>query len=395
MPRTILLCSLLFFSIQHINAQDKIAIDDRTGILTSELEEIIDQKLQEDGISYTNMVDFTKRCSYYFSVLQKSGDDLFLTVNDCNTTLLGEKNLGSRIMSAPLSEQGILISYAIMDIVSEPGKYISTTPTAEAAVLPPDEGSAAPRRDSAFADDHNTRYFFAPSAYNLKKGELYYNTVYFLIHDVQYGFSDYFSMGVGTTIIGLPLYFTPKLSFPVGKKSAFAVGDLFMLGTWGTDFLGNLAYGTFSTGGRNGNVTIGAGYLYTNENDITGQTSSLVSNFSAMTRMSPRLFLLTENYVMSANFNRTAWYVDNSDPNYYDYIEESFVQRNTFWYGILGVRIVTKSKSYVSWQAGLTYVVNFPGAVPDQYKSLENDAVTGISMIAFPTVSFTMKFKNK
>lgn len=395
MPRTILLCSLLFISIQLINAQDKIAIDDRTGMLTAELEEIIDQKLQEDGISYTNMVDFTKRCSYYFSVLRKSGDDLILTMNDCNTILLGEKNLGKRIMSAPHSEQGILISYAIMDIVSEPGKYILTTPAAEHAVLPPDEGSAAPGRDSAFADEHNTRYFFAPSAYNLKKGELYYNTVYFLIHDVQFGINDYFSMGVGTTVIGLPLYFTPKLSFPVGQKSAFAVGDLFMLGTWGTDFLGNLAYGTFSTGGRNGNVTIGAGYLYTNENDITGQTSSLVSNFSAMTRISPFLFLLTENYVMSANFNRTAWFYDDSDPNYPEYIEGEFVQRNTFWYGILGVRIVTKSKSYVSWQAGLTYVVNFPGAIPDPYNRWENDAASGISMIAFPTVSFTVKFKNR
>ena len=98
------------------------------------------------------------------------------------------------------------------------------------------------------------------------------------------------------------------------------------------------------------------------------------------------LFLSTENYVMSANFNRTAW----------DYnTQESFVQRNTFWYGIMGVRIVTKSRSYVSWQAGLTYVVNFPGAVPDPYDSWENDAPSGVSMIAFPTVSFTMKFKNR
>ncbi len=167
---------------------------------------------------------------------------------------------------------------------------------------------------------------------------------------------------MGTTIIGLPLYFTPKLSIPVGKKSAFGIGDLLMLGTWGSDFLGNLAYGTFSTGGRNGNFTVGAGYLYTNENDLTGQTSSLVSNLSAMTRLSPFIFLLTENYVMSANFNKYASYYSNVEP--YDYIEEEFVQRNTFWYGILGIRIVTRSRDYISWSAGLTYVVNFPGSYP-------------------------------
>lgn len=392
MLKSLLLCSLLFISTLIISAQNKIAIDDRSGILKPEMESMMKQKLMEEGITYTNLVDFSNRCEYFFSVIQKSGDDLIIRLNDCNEALVGEKNLGSRIKTAPASEQSLLISYAIMDILSEPGKYILSAPpeipSASSEAAPP------PRKDSAFADEHNTRYFFAPSAYNLKKGESYYNTIYFLIHDIQYGINDYISVGMGTTVIGLPLYFTPKLSIPVGKKSAFGVGDLLMIGTWGTDFIGNLAYGTFSTGGRNGNITVGAGYLYTNENDLTGQTSSLVSNFSAMTRLSPYIFLLTENYVMSANFNRTAWYYDSSNPDYYDYIQQDFVQRNTFWYGILGIRIVTKARDFISWQAGLTYVVNFPGAIPDQYKSWQNDAASGVSMIAFPTVGFTVKFRN-
>lgn len=391
MSRIILLFFTLIFSVQALSAQDKLVIDDRSNMMSSELEGLITQKLLENKISLTNMVDFTKSCEYYFAVLQESGNDLTIKMNDCNDELLGEKNLGSRIRTAPVSEQGVLISYALLDILSEPGKFILTAPTESQSES--SEAAPPPRKDSAYADEHNTRYFFAPSAYTLKKGESYYNTIYFLIHDIQYGVNDYFSIGMGTTVIGLPLYFTPKLSIPVGKKSAFGVGDLLMIGTWGTDFIGNLAYGTFSSGGRNGNFTIGAGYLYTNENDLTGQTSSLVSNFSAMTRLSPYIFLLTENYVMSANFNRTAWYYDNSNPDYYDYVEQDFVQRNTFWYGILGIRIVTKNKDYISWQAGLTYVVNFPGAIPDQYKSWENDASTNVSMIAFPTVGFTVKFR--
>jgi len=383
MIRSFLCICTLFFSFLVISAQDKFVIDDRTGLLSPELVEMIGQKLQEESLTLTSMVDFSKRCEYYFSTLNKTGEDLILNVKDCNESLLGEKNLGSRIITAPVSEQGVLISYAILDILSEPGKYISATTTTEAVNM---QTTATAKKDSAYADEHNTRYFFAPSAYNLKKGEGYYNTVYFLIHDFQYGFSKNFSMGMGTTVIGLPLYFTPKLSFPIGKKSAFALGDLLMLGTWGTDFIGNLAYGAFSTGGRNGNVTFGAGYLYTNENDITGQTSSLVSNFSAMTRISPYIFLITENYVMSANFNREAYFNDSY---------EEFVQRNTFWYGILGIRIVTKSRDYISWSAGLTYVVNFPGEIPDPYKSWDTNARTDVGMIAFPTVGFTMKFGNR
>jgi hypothetical protein len=394
---TLLFCTLLFFLLA-VSAQDKLVINDRSGILSTELEGVISQKLREEGLSYTSVVDFTKRCEYFFSVLQKSGEDLLLRISDCNETLLGEKNLGSRMMTAMLSEQGILVSYAILDIISEPGKYmlpaVTEAPVPAAPVeAAPSASVPAPRRDSAFADEHNTRYFFAPSAYNLKKGESYYNTIYFLVHDLQYGVNDYFSIGMGTTVIGLPLYFTPKLSFPVGKKSAVGVGDLLMLGTWGTNFLGNLAYGTFSNGGRNGNFTIGAGYLYTNENDLTGQTSSLVSNFSAMTRLTPYIFLLTENYVMSANFNKTAWYNSNTEP--WEYIEEEFVQRNTFWYGIMGIRIVTRARDYISWSMGLTYVVNFPGSIPAKYDSWEHDAPTSASMIAFPTVGFTVKFGNR
>ncbi len=230
---------------------------------------------------------------------------------------------------------------------------------------------------------HDSRYFFAPSARNLKKGELYYNAVYFLLHDIQYGLSDNFSIGIGTSVIGLPVYLTPKLSLPLGEKSTLALGDLLMVGTYGTEAIGNLAYGVYTYGGADGNVSLGAGHLYTNENQLTGQTSSLVSNFSAMARISPYIFYLTENYVMSANFNREAWTGNN-------YTE--FVQRNTFWYGIMGIRIVSKNRDFVSWQIGMTYVINFPSEIPRQYYNWSHNARDDMNMIAFPTVSYTVKF---
>lgn len=378
----------LLFIFQLSNAQDQLVIDDRTGILGDELRQEIAGKLLADKITLTTSVDFSARCDYYFAKMESSGDELQISVEDCDSRVLGTKKLSSRVLSSPPPEQAVLISYALMDIVSYPGKYYEAGPYFDSS----SEAFAAQRTDTALANEHDSRYFFAPSAYNLKKGELYYNTLYFLIHDFQYGISNNFSMGIGTTVIGLPMYFTPKLSIPIGDNSAVAVGDLLMLGTWGTDFFGNLAYGTFSTGGSDGNISLGAGHLYTSENELTGQTSSLVVNFNAMTRLSPYMFLLTENYVMSANFNRTAWYYDPSDPNYYDYVEESFVQRNTFWYGIIGVRVISKNRDFISWQFGLSYIVNFPGGFDVKYNSWEHDARTEMNMIVLPTVSFTIKF---
>ncbi|MEN8155660.1 MAG: hypothetical protein ABFS10_01825 [Bacteroidota bacterium] len=399
--KSTLLLSILFTLSAY--SQDQLVIDDRSGILNDELEQLITAKLVEENIVYTTTLDYTNRCNYHFTKIQLAEEDLVVSVTDCNEKLLGSKILGSRILSSPSQEQGLLISYAILDIVSAPGKYVA----------PPTAGSPQPatgavpvvvRTDSAITSDHNTRYFFAPSAYNLKKGELYYNTVYFLLHDIQYGVDDNFSIGIGTSVIGIPIYLTPKVSFPIGKSSSIAIGDMLLFGTWGSNAIGNLAYASFSTGGPNGNISLGGGHLYTNESEITRKTSSLVTNFSAMARVSPYIYFLTENYVLGVNINRGAYYYNEHDPNNYDdneYYNEDYSQRSIFWYGIAGIRIVTKSRDWISWQAGLTYVANFPGEIPDKYtigansQYWDTNARTDFNIIAFPTVSFTVKFGRK
>jgi hypothetical protein len=376
--------AILFFTIS-LYSQDNLVIDDRTGLLTDEIAKIVTGKLAEDNISYTTTVDYSSRCNYYFSKLVIEGEDVVATVEDCDNTLLGSKNLGNRILSSSTDEQGLLISYALLDMVSNPGKYVTIIPSS-----PDDVVTVNVQIDSAVTSDHNSRYFFAPSAYNLKKGELYYNTVYFLLHDVQYGVSDNFSMGIGTSVIGIPIYLTPKVSFPIGKKSAVAIGDMLLFGTWGTNAMGNLLYGSFSTGGDKGNITLGAGHLYTNDSDITSETSSLVTNVNAMARLSPFIYLITENYVLSLNVPQTA---SVYGPN--DYYTEEFDQRNTIWYGISGIRIVTKNRNHISWQLGLTYVLTVPGEIPAKYASWDTNVRTEANLIAFPTVTLTVKFGNK
>ena len=48
-----------------------------------------------------------------------------------------------------------------------------------------------------FPNPNETRYLFAPSAINLKKGEGYYQNTYLLLHSFNYGITDNFSIGGG------------------------------------------------------------------------------------------------------------------------------------------------------------------------------------------------------
>lgn len=372
---------MLLFICVAAYAQDKLVVDDRAGILSQEVEGLLTSKLAEHEITYTTLVDFRTRCEYFFAELAVQGTEVVLALKDCDNRILGSRNLGSGIQSASPQEKSILLSYQLMEIITTKGAT---------------GGQVQQEEEDFQISDHNTRYFFAPSAYNLKKGELYYNTVYFLLHDIQYGLSDHFSIGMGTSVIGIPIYLTPKVSIPVGEKSSFALGDMLIFGTYGTNALGNLVYGSFTTGGIQGNTSLGLGYLSTNESDITAKTSSVVFNLSGMARASSHIYLLTENYLFGVNTHQWAYY-DNYDQatDTWEYRSEEYIQRLWLWYGVAGIRIINKNKDFVSWQFGITYVVNFPGEIPDQYASWDTNSQDGISAIAFPALSYTRKFGKK
>jgi len=375
---------LLIAVVPHTTlfSQNKLVIDDGTGILTEEVVAMLKTRLEEKDIEYTTVVDFKARCEYYYTELNSDGDNLILQVKDCDHHTVGTKNLGSQILSASTEEKSFLLSYNILDVLDDP--LVTDIPGRQ------EEGTTFE------VSNHNTRYFFAPSAYNLKEGELYYNTVYFLLHDVQYGLSDYFSAGIGTSVAGIPLYLTPKISFPVGDKSAFAIGDMLIFGTYGTRALGNLLYGSFSTGGDNGNASLGLGYLATNESDITEKTSSVVFNLSGIARASDHIFLMTENYVFGVNTRSHAYYEQyNQNTDTWIYLNEEYTQKLWFWYGVAGVRIFNRAKDYVSWQIGLTYVIGFPGEIPEQYAHWDTGGWDKIEAIAFPALSYTRKFGKK
>lgn len=393
--------------LQVAISQNKLAIDDRTGVLTPEDMDLLKDRLSPEGIELVTMVDFTARCDYYFGELRPEDRDMILYLIDCEDRLLGQRNLGGRIHTLQGQDRAFLIAYSISDILTRPDD--GTAGKAQAGLQDAGDGEQVTARDwdqmtapgdpfaeGPLSNEHDTRYFFAPTAFNLRKGELYYNTVYFFLHDIQYGVSDHFSFGMGTTLIGLPVYFTPKLSIPVGEKYAVALGDMLIVGTYGTDAIGNLAYGNFSRRGNSGNISLGGGYLVTNESELTGRTSSGVFNLSGLTQISPYIYLLTENYFFGVNTRQSAWLdIYDEQTGYYDYLSEDFIQNLKLWYGISGFRIISKRSDFVSWQIGLTYLVMLPGPIPSQYRSWQTSAPDKLNLIAFPAVSYTRKFGRK
>lgn len=155
--------------------------------------------------------------------------------------------------------------------------------------------------DEVWMDNpQETRYFWGPSGYGLKKGESYYQNTWIFFNQYATGVTDNFSIGVGTVPLFLfggsstPVWITPKVSLGTKDENmAFAVGGLFgtVLGE-GESF--GIVYGVSTFGSRDKNASIGIGYGFSNEGFADVPTIS----FSGMIRTGKRGYLLTENYII-------------------------------------------------------------------------------------------------
>jgi len=157
-----------------------------------------------------------------------------------------------------------------------------------------------------FPNPNDTRYLFAPSAFNLKKGAGYYQNSYLVLNSVNYGVTNNFSIGVSIEAISLfssladgrldPIVLvTPKLGFEVSEKLHAGVGLLY-LNVPGFDNSkrsgGGIVYGLSTYGNRDDNITGGLGWGF-----IEGETSKKpVINFSGMKRLTRTFSLVTENW---------------------------------------------------------------------------------------------------
>jgi hypothetical protein len=150
----------------------------------------------------------------------------------------------------------------------------------------------------------SARYLLMPNGYGLKAGEGYYQNIWVLFNQASVGVTDYFSVGAGlvpTFLFGtsyIPFWVVPKFSIPVVKdKFNLGVGAFVgtIIGESNSGF--GILYGSATVGNRNSNITLGLGYGY-----ASGSLAKRpMINLSAMTRYSPRGYLLTENYYIKVD----------------------------------------------------------------------------------------------
>ena len=156
-----------------------------------------------------------------------------------------------------------------------------------------------------FDNIHAPHGFFAPTGFNLRKGEGYYGNVFLFFHQVGYGFSDNFSISGGTELITLLfnegggsswpqfLYLNPKFSFQADKSLTVGVG-MFLFFSRGDFGNGNqtipFPYAVATFGNRNNNLSLGLGAGVSN-----GSTGKVLT-LSGQGRLTRGISLMSENY---------------------------------------------------------------------------------------------------
>ena len=187
-----------------------------------------------------------------------------------------------------------------------------------------------------FPNLHDTRYFFAPTAFGLEKGEGYFNNIYYMFWQAQWGVTDELSIGGGTSFLGMPTTLNAKYSFKIKEDINMALG-YFWVGSlfWDTDertFV-SMPFAVVTKGSKENNFTLGVGLNFSDNWVDRGHSESfeesytwtdcygthtdyrwvedpieiqdrVTLNFGATFRVSRRFSLIAE-----------AWIFDLEDPN--------------------------------------------------------------------------------
>jgi hypothetical protein len=387
-----LLSIWVLFGGSDLSAQTLLVWDDQQDLISNDGETQLTSKLASSNIQVVMTIDYKKRCDYFYAELTSTLSKPSLVIYDCNRKVVGSKSWMSKFLSIPEEERITLVAFAIVEIIENP-----VITKAEARKGEP--GQEVKFTDNNFSipfNHHNTRHFFSPTSYNLKRGELYYSTLNFASHDVQYGATDNFSVGMGTSFMANPFYITPKLSFQINEKNSVSIGTLFFLSTWGPTFTGNLAYGTYTYGDQFNNITLGIGHLYFEGDEFDNKANTPLVNISGMTRMSDYMYFISENYVFNQKADHTAYYYGTpktlwgwEGPVLF---EERFTVANTYFAGMLGFRFVNKQYDISAWQFGLSYIVRASEGLPTKYDSnLWDSSFSPWKRVVFPTIGYVRK----
>lgn len=172
---------------------------------------------------------------------------------------------------------------------------------------------------------HASRYFYTPSAFPIEKGDGYIQTIYGGIWQFQYGITPRFSIGIGTPIIGAPVWITPKYSFNLGRNVYGAlgaqVGSLgWILGDWSA--VAGVGYGVLTFGSQQSNFSIGMGvlgsripsdeFVVTDSLNWTGYDRTVITQRSSLAFSLGGMKHLQKNMLVIGEF----WALPNIDGNF-------------------------------------------------------------------------------
>lgn len=395
--------AILIIAFGGVNAmaQSRLAINDRVGLIDETTQNLLEKKLFNKNIEYANMVDYNDLCRHKFATISETSEGIIISMKDCSDKFIGMRNLGNQIQNSQADEKATILAYNLSELYFTAVESSPEPLPSEPEPEPDQAHNPAPwqnwetnRRVQDTTYEHDSRYFFAPSAFNLKKGELYYNTIFFGIHDVQYGIDDNFSMGMGTTITTIPFYVTPKYRYSFDEQNHLAVGDMLIVGTWGIRAWGNLAYATYTRGTSKRNISIGGGHLYGRGDPNTADFNTFskpIANLSANVQISDYIHFITENYFVPARYT---YEVYNRDQNFYRNVQVN----NNVLLGFSGFRFVNKNYGVRSWQFGLFYLFQEIEPLAPEYQQNPWTTFWGgpdFPRFVLPAISYTQKFGKK
>ncbi len=216
-----------------------------------------------------------------------------------------------------------------------------------------------------FPNPNATRYFFAPSAITLEKGEGYYQNVYVLANTANFGLTDNVTLG-GGVVLPFAYYITPKFGKEVYKNVHLGGGVLYSLLPSFEDESGfthlGIAYGlaTYGTIEHNATIGVGYGFSHTSAEGYKSMDKPIIT-INGMTRVSRRVSIVTENWMIKYTIDESEDYIDEFG-NEYTIEKERPEYKPTFSLGIrvMGDKVTVDIASVVNKE----FVRIFPIGLP-------------------------------
>jgi hypothetical protein len=169
------------------------------------------------------------------------------------------------------------------------------------------------RNDSTLRSKPTYYHYFSPASSSmLAKGDWAYSTQYFLFHEAEYGISDRFSMGFGTSFVLIPIVLKFRYNYPLNSNhnlsASLNIGDA----SFPDDkpVLSKMAFLLkYSYSKERINFNAGLGYVRFNQVDAFGNDTldNPLLTLSCQYRVTARSSLLYELYFLAVQESHTVY----------------------------------------------------------------------------------------